>query len=91
MIYKAQASPSDKNYQTVNDNPEPADFSWEVSTTPTEVGGNYKPTAHIVINSVKVNATLLASFEDILYGKDNTQATLPSPADVISHFSTNNG
>jgi hypothetical protein len=53
----------------VNDSPEAANPSWEVSTTPVEVSGG-KPTATVVIDSRTVDAEKLASFLDILYGTD---------------------
>ena len=86
LIYNAMASPSDRNYTTTNDNPEAIDFSWEISTTPVEVGGNYKPTSHIIIESNKVDATKLTWLEGILYGGESEQATLPTPAAVIAKF-----
>lgn len=86
LIYNAMASPSDRNYTTTNDNPEAIDFSWEVSTTPVEVGGNYKPTSHIIVESNKVDATKLATLKETLYGSENAQPTLPTPAQVIAMF-----
>lgn len=73
LIYGATVSPSEKSYQTINDNPEAISFSWEVDTIPVPVTG-YKPTAHIVINSAKFKesaaAAKLAAFEAVLYGTD---------------------
>lgn len=88
LIYGALASPSEKNRQTVNDSPEAVSFSWELTTTPVDVPG-FKPTAHLVIDSNKTDATKLAAFEEILYGKDGDDATeprLPLPAEVIEFF-----
>ena len=95
IIYNALAAPSEKNYQTINDSPEAITFSWEVSTTPVAVTG-YKPTAHLVIDSTKVDATKLAALETILYGKDATTepaseavvARLPLPDEIISLLKT---
>lgn len=91
LIYGALASPSEKAYNSVNDNPEANTFSWEVTTTPVAVGG-YKPTASIIIDSTKVDSTKLAELEEILYGKDPTEtngsdgvaARLPLPNEVIT-------
>lgn len=84
LIYGAQAAPSEKSYQTVNDSPEPITFSWEISTTPVNVTG-YKPTASIVIDSTKVDAGKLAELEKKLYGDDSAgTASLPLPDEVIA-------
>lgn len=69
LIYGAMASPSEKDYQTVNDSPEAITFSWEVTTTPVSVTG-FKPTASLTIDSTKCDPTCLAKLEEILYGKD---------------------
>ena len=86
LIYGAQASPSEKNRQTVNDNPDAVSFSWDVTTTSIEVPG-YKPTAHLIIDSTKADATKLAALEDILYGTANAEARLPLPSEIITLMS----
>ena len=83
IIYGALAAPSEKGYATINDSPEAITFSWEVTTTPVSVTG-FKPTASIVIDSTKVNASKLAALEDILYGADQTEARLPLPDEVAT-------
>lgn len=71
LIYGCSASPSEKNYQTVNDSPEAIEFSWEVNTTPVNVTG-YRPVSSITIDSTKANATNLTNLENILTGSDGT-------------------
>lgn len=91
IVYNATASPSERNYATINDSPEAIEFSWEVTTTPINVAG-YKPTAHIEIDSTKCDATKLATLEAILYGtpaSGNTEAVdprLPLPDEIITHM-----
>ena len=80
LVYGALASPSDKAYGTINDNPEAITFSWEFSTTPVNVTG-HKPTASITIDSTKVDAEKLAALEVILYGKDPTSEHASDGAD----------
>lgn len=71
LIYNCKASPSERQYQTVNDSPEALSFSYEITTTAVAVTG-YKPTARITIDSTKVNAEKLTALETILYGVDGT-------------------
>jgi hypothetical protein len=82
LIYGAQASPSEKNRETVNDSPDAVTFSWELSTTPVEVPG-YKPTAHLTIDSTKTDATKLAALEAILYGTESEEPRIPLPSEII--------
>lgn len=86
LVYNATASPSSKDNNTVNDSPEANELSYECSTTPVAVTG-YKKTAHITIDSTKVDAAKLTAFESILYGADATTApSLPTPDEVVEHF-----
>lgn len=83
LVYGCTASPSAKNYQTVNDSPEAITFSWEVSTTPVDVAG-FKPTSLITIDSSKVPAAKLTTLENTLYGSGNsTAARLPLPSEIL--------
>jgi hypothetical protein len=85
LVYGCTASPSSKDYKTVNDSPEAIEFSWEFKTTPVPVTG-YKPTATIVIDKSKVDGTKYDSFKEIIYGNATDNARLPMPDEVASHF-----
>ena len=83
LIYGALAKPSQKNYATINDNPEAITFSWELSTTPVAVP-NLKPTACITIDSTKVEPAKLKKIEDKLYGTESEEAALPTPTELAA-------
>ena len=91
LIYGATCSPSQKQYNTVNDSPEAITFSWEFTTTPvsfTRNGITYKPTSEIVIDSREFTTTAakakLTTLEDQLFGTASASAYLPLPAEVVS-------
>lgn len=102
LVYYCLAAPTDKNYETVNDSPDAITFSWECTTEGCPVvndagetlkdadGKEFKPVAHIVIDSTKVDATKLGDLEDALYGKAAegssaaTEAYLPDPYEVFT-------
>lgn len=86
LVYGAQASPSEKNFSTINDSPEAATLSWEVSTTPVGGPAGFKPLATITIDSTKVTPSALAALEDFLYGTAGTEPQLPLPAAVVALF-----
>lgn len=81
LIYGATAAPSERAYETVNDSPEAITFSWEISTIPVEVIG-FKPTAHIEIDSTKVDAAKLALIEAALAGTDEQEQVTAIAAKV---------
>lgn len=83
IVYNAMAKPASKDYETVNDSPEALTLSWELSTTPVAVPG-YKPTAKLTIDSTLVDAVKLKALEDKLYGTATLEASLPSPAEIIT-------
>jgi hypothetical protein len=87
LIYGATAAPSEKAYATINDAPEAITFSWELTTSPVDVGGNLKPTAQLVIDSTKVASGALATLEAALYGSPGTDPRLPLPGEVLGMFS----
>ncbi len=100
LVYGAIAAPSERARATVNESPEAMGLSWELSTTPVAVGTiagkEYKPTAHMTIDSTKADAAALAQLEAILYGTDAdatavppveaTVARLPLPSEVYELF-----
>ena len=81
IIYGALAKPSQKEYQSVNNDPSAIELSWEVSTTPVKVTG-MKPTATLEIDSTKIDAEKLKSLEDVLYGNGVNKARLPLPDEI---------
>lgn len=95
LVYGGKASPSEKDYSTVNDSPEASTFSWEVNTTPLpafEVNGKkFKATATLTINTARmseVQKSHLAALETYLYGGDTTDPKLPTPAEVYNLITT---
>jgi hypothetical protein len=85
LLWGCQASPSEKAYGTINDSPEAITFSWEVSTTPVAMSGDYKPTSLIVVDSTKVDEADLTALEALLYG-GAAPAKLPTPDEVLAIF-----
>lgn len=73
LVWGASASPSEKSYTTINDSPEPINFSWSFNTTPVNVTG-HKATAHMEVDSTKCPAGKLAALEEVLYGADAQEA-----------------
>lgn len=86
LVYGALASPSEKDYATINDSPSAVQFSWDFECSPVNVTG-LTPTCLIVVDSTKVDATALGLLEDDLYGTSGTSPLLPTPDEVIALFS----
>lgn len=83
IVYGCLASPSEKQYSTINDSPEAITFSWEVNTTPVNVTGK-KPTATLIIDSTKADKEKLTALEAILYGSESEEPRLPLPDEIAT-------
>ena len=87
LAYGLTASPSERQYATINDSPSPIELSWELESNGILVPNtNYKPISHIEIDSRTVDATKLAAFLIILYGDETSDGKLPLPNEVITAF-----
>lgn len=100
FVYNASAVPSETSYTTVNDSPETATFSYEVSTTAIPVPGKdpdgnpFRPTAYLYLDSTEVPADKLTQILEIIEGKDGTgdsdtgtDPRLPLPEEFIQILS----
>lgn len=87
LVYGATASPSNRDYGTVNDSPEPIEFSWDFDTTPVPVTGfenTIKPVSHITIDTTKMTAALITKLKNALWGTADADPYLPLPGDLYT-------
>lgn len=85
LVYNALAAPSQRSHATIGDSVEPSAFSWQISTLPPVMTG-YKPTSHLVIDSLLTGAETLLAVEDALYGSDGLPPRLLTPNELITMF-----
>lgn len=88
LVYGAMASPSEKQYSTINDSPEANTFSWDYKTTPVVISsGNFKPTSLLVIDSTKFSGdeakATLKALEDQLFGVDAVEADTENGIEAV--------
>ena len=83
LVYGATAAPSERSYATVGESPEPATFSYTLTTQPVAVDG-MKPTATVTIDSTdpRVSPENLQTLLDILYGTATSDPHMPLPEEV---------
>jgi hypothetical protein len=82
LVYNAMVGPSSRNHATMDDGVNPAPYSWPVKAKPAVVPG-YKPTSHLIINSLTTPPDLLSDLEDVLYGSSLVAASLPTPEEIF--------
>ncbi len=84
LLYNVLAVPSSKVYNTLSLDVEPTDFEWDISAIPEDID-KFRPTAHVVLDSRKIDPYLLADIERILYGTAETDALLPDLNGFITY------
>lgn len=77
ILYNLTARPADKVRKTLSLNSIPDEFSWDVTSIPEIIEG-HRPSSHLIIDSRKIDPWLLLDIEDILYGDDEKEPSLPS-------------
>lgn len=77
LLWNLTALPSAKTFDTISDEIEPTEFEWAISAIPEDIE-NFRPTAHIVLDTRKLDPFLLSDIEDIIYGDEDSCPTLPS-------------
>lgn len=95
FIFGCTADPTEHNYETINDSPEPASLSWEVSTVTQPMGEitigtgqdaktyTLKPTAHIEIDTTQLDTTGATNLEKLLTVVFGTAPTTPGGNDGV--------
>lgn len=85
LLYNLRAEPSERGYQTLGDEVEPMNLTWNLTSRGEMVTG-LRPVSHFEIDSRDVPAELLQQVEDILYGTSEQQPSLPTPGEIIFLF-----
>ena len=87
VAWGLQASPSERSNETINDTPEPINFSWETSATPVPVQG-YDAVSYMVFDSTKLDEALMDQVKAKLWGSESEEAQLPAPQEFIDLLKT---
>lgn len=88
FVYNAKVSPSERSYETVNEDPEAITFSWEYTTTPIDLSDiadlDLDPSAGITVSKTEVGEAKYKELQDLVYGTTEEEPTLPSIAEIIT-------
>jgi len=77
LLWNLTALPSTKIYETIADEVGLTEFEWSITAVPEDIE-NFRPTAHIILDSRKIDPYLMADIEAIIYGDEDSCPTLPS-------------
>lgn len=77
LIYNATATPTKREFQTLNSSPSAPTVEMTIGAVPTDIP-NLKNTAHVVVDSTHIGSTALTNLENILYGTISTDPRFPA-------------
>lgn len=85
ILYNIIANPDSSSFNTLKDSGGPVEFGWSLSGTPPQIE-NFRPTAHISIDSTKTPPAILEMLENTLYGTESSNPSIPSIQEVADLF-----
>jgi hypothetical protein len=82
ILYNLMATANDVGFASVGAEVTPQVFEWNLTGTPATMFG-IRPTAHISIDSRRIDPVLLQTIEDFLYGTEEIDPELPDPITLM--------
>lgn len=76
LVYNATASPTGRSYASTTQEAKATPLSWKIDAVP-PASTSYRPSAHFILDSTKINAESLTALETLLYGSDTLSPRLP--------------
>lgn len=85
FIYNAKVSPSERAYETINEDPTALTFSWEFSTTPVDLNDiGLEASAGITVSKTEIGAAAWKELQDLVYGTEALAPSLPTIQEIIA-------
>jgi hypothetical protein len=86
LIYNALANPSGRDNNSLSNASDPMQLSWDIQSVPPPITG-FKPSAHLIINSLLATSDQLLAVENIIYGLEGgSNARQPTVSELITIF-----
>lgn len=86
--YGCIVRPLQKDYKTITENPDLLHFKWDFTSIPVRSSG-FPPLSYLCIVSSKVSSAAMQALDDILFGTEQTDPTLPFPDEVAAVLQNN--
>lgn len=82
LLYNLSASPTEKNYETYGTSTDAITFNWDIDSVPIVIEG-YKPTSIVILDSMKIEKSIMKKIEDELFGTEDKNPRMPSPQEIM--------
>lgn len=85
VVYQAKVAPTERAFETINNDPTAIKFSWAFTTTPIPVEAEgIDPSAHIVIDSTDTPPEVYKAIKDAFFGTADKEPTLLTIDEIIA-------
>lgn len=84
LVYNLTANVASRNWETLALEVTPMEFEWAITAIPEDMDG-HRPTAHLIIDTRRMDPWLVQDIEDILYGDAENDPSLP-PMKALINF-----
>lgn len=84
LVYNLVVVPSARSRETISNQTALMNFEWTVASVPENIPG-YRPTAHIILDSTRIDPTIFKLIEEILYGDESTDSRMVLPNEIINY------
>jgi hypothetical protein len=85
VLYNLTAVPSEVEHRSLSLETEPIEFEWDITAVPEEIE-TFRPTAHIILDSRRLDPYLMGDIEEFLYGNEDHGPRLPSLKGLTSYI-----
>lgn len=82
LVFGLTAAPSKRAYKTLDDSVDLDPLAWDVTSVAQAVPG-YLATSHLVFDSSKLYQVKLEQLEGIIFGTEEEDSRLPTPAELV--------
>jgi hypothetical protein len=87
ILYNLSAEPSEKTSSTLNENINPNNFNWKISSRAPLIN-DLRPSSHFIIDSRYTPQILMDQLTDILYGSETEDPRLIDAAELVFMFTS---
>lgn len=86
LLYNLHATPDSLSHNTLADTIAPMEFSWKLTSVPTQGGWGYRATAHLSLKSTDLTVDQLAYLESALYGTSGSEPRLLGLDELVNYL-----
>lgn len=84
LVYNALATPTEKNYRSIGGEVDPTTFNWTFTTIAPRNSVGFYSTAHVILDSTRIDQGMMELLETYLYGNLNGDPRMLTLEDLVA-------